>query len=262
MPELPDVEVFKRRLDATALHQTIGGVEVEDERILRGCGPAELERRLQGRSLESSRRHGKHLFAGLNSGDWLELHFGMTGDLAYVEDAEDAPPHTRVLFHLENGHHLAYVDRRKLGHLALLEDVDAYLAELGLGPDARALGPEEFLERARGQRGQVKCWLMDQEKIAGIGNVYSDEVLFQAGIHPRTPVKALSGTDLWELHRTLWRVLDAAVQAAVRPEAMPEGFLLPHREEGAPCPRCGTPIQTIGACGRTAYLCPSCQPVS
>lgn len=260
MPELPDVEVFKRYFDASALHQTVGALEVEDSRILAGLSAEDLERRVQGRSLESSRRHGKRLFAGLNTGEWLEFHFGMTGSLAYFEEADDAPPYTQALLRFENGYHLALVEPRKLGHLALVEDLDAYLGELGLGPDAYALGPDEFLDLAKGQRGQVKCWLMDQEKIAGLGNVYSDEILFHAGIHPKVPLNDLSASSLRDLYRAMRWVLDAAVEAGVDPAHMPEEFLVPRREKGAECPRCCGTLATIKTCGRTAHFCPRCQP--
>ncbi|MFA9460935.1 Fpg/Nei family DNA glycosylase [Thiohalorhabdus sp. Cl-TMA] len=260
MPELPDVEVFKRRFDETALHQTVGGLEVRDSGVLAYHGPGDLERRLQGRSFESSHRHGKRLFAGMSGGEWLELHFGMTGSLAYVADPDDAPPYTKVLLRLENGRYLGFVDSRKLGHLALIADLDARLKEQGLGPDAYGLDPDAFLELAKKQRGQAKCWLMDQGKMAGIGNVYSDEILFQAGIHPKQPVKALSDSALLNLHGSLRRVVDDAVDAAMHTKGIPADFLVPHREPGGECPRCGAALDTVKACGRTAYFCPKCQP--
>ncbi|HKJ88892.1 MAG TPA: zinc-ribbon domain-containing protein [Gammaproteobacteria bacterium] len=260
MPELPDVEVFKRYFDATALHGTIAGLEVEDPGILAEGSPEDLERRVQGRSLETSRRHGKRLFAGLNDGHWLEFHFGMSGSLAYFKEDDDAPPYTRALFRMDNGCHLAFVEPRKLGHLALVADLEAYLRELGLGPDAYALSEEAFRELARGHRGQVKCWLMDQGEMAGIGNVYSDEILFHAGMPPKRPLNSLSGVEIGDLYRALRGVIEAAVATSVQEENMPADFLVPRREAGASCPRCGGSLEAVKACGRTAYYCPSCQP--
>ena len=263
MPELPDVEVFRRYLDATGLHQTIDAVAVDADRVVAGATPGQLGAYLRGHRFERSHRRGKHLFAGLESGAWLELHFGMTGYLAYYHDPADAPDHGHVRFRFANGHELAFVDRRKLGHVAPVPDLDGYVAELGLGVDALdpGLDGEAFRTLAEGRRGQVKCWLMDQATLAGLGNVYSDEVLFHAGIHPRQPLEGLKPADLDRLHARMGEVLEAAIQAGVAPEAMPADFLVPVREqEAAPCPRCGTPLATVKACGRTAHFCPRCQP--
>ena len=264
MPELPDVETFRRYLDATGLHQTVEEVVVADERVVERATPAELVRFLKGHRLERTFRQGKHLFAALEAEGWLEFHFGMTGYLAYYRDPEEAPAHGHVRLGYDNGYHLAFVDRRKLGHVAPVRDLEAYLADLDLGIDALdpKLDAEAFRGLAAGRRGQVKCWLMDQSTLAGIGNVYSDEILFHAGIHPRAPLEALGPDDLGRLHASLRRVLEAAIEARVEPGSMPADFLLPVREEdGAPCPRCGTPLATVKACGRTAHYCPECQPL-
>lgn len=264
MPELPDVETFRRYLDATGLHQTIEGVTVEDSRVVAGASPEELEAYLRDRQLTGSDRHGKHLFAALDRGGWLELHFGMTGYLAYFRDPEEAPAYSHVRIRFDNGYQLAFVDRRKLGHVAPVPDLEAYLRELNLGVDALAPGldAEGFRSLAEGRRGQVKCWLMDQETLAGLGNVYSDEVLFHAGLYPKYPLERLSPADLDYLFRALREVLAQAIEARVDPERMPADFLVPRRGKGAVCPRCGTELETLKACGRTAYWCPHCQPVS
>ncbi len=263
MPELPDVEVFRRYLDATALHQTIAGLDASDDRLVAGETPRALAEYLRGHHFERSYRHGKHLFAALETGRWLEWHFGMTGYFAYHKDQEEVPEEGHVRFLLENGAQLLFLDQRKLGHVAALDDLDAYLAELGLGIDA--LDPEldeaTFRSLAEGRRGQVKCWLMDQSTMAGIGNVYSDEILFHAGIHPRQPLEALTDEGLDRLHRHLRSVLEAAIEAGVDPEKMPSDFLVPLREEReADCPRCGEALTKIKACGRRARVCPRCQP--
>ena len=263
MPELPDVETFRRYLDANGLDQTIEDVAVYDERVVKRATPAELADYLRGHCLVRTYRRGKHLFAALEEAGWLELHFGMTGYLAYYRDPGDAPDYSHVRFAYANGYHLAFVDRRKLGYVAPVRDLQACVAELDLGIDA--LDPDldgpAFRELAEGRRGQVKCWLMDQATIAGIGNVYSDEILFHAGIHPRTPLPNLDGADLDRLHGRMRNVLKTAIDAQVQPQAMPADFLVPLREvDGAACPRCGTPLAKVKACGRTAQYCPSCQP--
>src|SRR5437016_500192 len=136
MPELPDVEIFKRYLDATSLHQRVIGVDVRSAYVLKGVSGRELARRLKGRRFESSRRHGKHLFVRADHYLWLRLHFGMTGSLHYFKHEEQAPKHTRVLFVFANAHRLAFEDQRKFGEIGLIEDVNEFLEKRALGPDA------------------------------------------------------------------------------------------------------------------------------
>src|SRR5881392_2417968 len=144
MPELPDVEYFKRYLNATSLHQRIIGVDVRSAYILKGVSARELVRRLKGRCFESSRRHGKHLFVRADGDLWLRLHFGMTGSLQYFKRDEQAPRHTRVLFVFANGHRLAFEDQRKFGEIGLIEGVNEFLKKRALGRDALDVGLSEF----------------------------------------------------------------------------------------------------------------------
>jgi formamidopyrimidine-DNA glycosylase len=260
MPELPDVETFKRYADATCLHKTIRSVSVEAADLLQGVSARRLAERLRDRSLESGRRHGKHLFLAIAGDGWLVLHFGMTGRLDYAGDDGDPPDYTRLLLRFANGYRLAYVAPRKLGLIALTEDVDDFVAEHDLGPDALDLDEAGLRAQAAGRRGQVKAWLMDQSAMAGVGNVYSDEILLRAGLHPRRKVRDLSDDQIGRLHRALHEVLEAAIRAKADPDAMPDDFILPQREDGAPCPRCGGEIRAVKAAGRTAYYCPECQP--
>jgi formamidopyrimidine-DNA glycosylase len=261
MPELPDVELYRRYLDATSLHQPFDHVEVEALRVLEDTTPQALGRRLKGHRLEDTRRHGKYLFATLDSGGALVLHFGMTGRLEYSRKAHDPPRHTACLFHFGNGGQLAYVAPRKLGHVALTDSPAHFIEDRALGPDALEIDWDTFRAAAGKRRGGVKSWLMDQQRIAGIGNVYSDEILFQAGIHPKQAVRDLDDDELRDLHRAIREVLTAAIEAKADPEHMPPGFLLPHRGEGGRCPRCRTGVKKIRASGRTAWYCPACQPL-
>jgi len=260
MPELPDVEVYRRYFDAKALNRRIDAVHVEAPDLLSDTSPQGLGRLAHGHAFETTRRHGKYLFAGLDSGTWILMHFGMTGHLDYVEDPGDAPPHSQCLFSFGDSGALAYVATRKLGKIGTPSSPEAFVRAEDLGPDALTLDLDGFRDIAAGRRGQVKSWLMDQRSLAGIGNVYSDEILFQAGIHPRRPVGDLSGDDLARLHRSLRSVLERAIEAGADPQSMPEGFLLPEREEGGTCPRCGAQVASVSAAGRTAWFCPTCQP--
>lgn len=262
MPELPDVEVFRRYVDATSLHQRVAGVQVPAPGVLRGTTPQGLGRALKGHCFERTRRHGKYVFVALESGRHLVLHFGMTGEPVYARNAAEPPEYTAARFRFAGGGSLAYVSPRKLGRIALIDSVSRYVEARELGPDALSLGEEEFRDLADGRRGSVKSWLMNQEIIAGIGNVYSDEILFRAGLHPRLPLNDLDAAGLEALRRAMRDVLREAIGAGAEPERMPESFLLPQRHEDGRCPGCGGRPQKITVSGRTAWFCPRCQPLS
>src|SRR5437773_5329425 len=194
MPELPDVETFKRYFDATSLHQRIGHVDVRASYILKGISARELARGLKGRRFESSRRHGKHLFVRADGDLWLRLHFGMTGSLHYFKHEEQVPKHTRVLFVFASDRRLGFEDQRKFGEVGLLKDVDEFMKKRALGPDALDISLPQFKEIFGKHRGAVKTILLNQKLIAGIGNIYADEILFRVRVHPATQISSPSGT--------------------------------------------------------------------
>ncbi len=259
MPELPDVEIERRYFEAHALHQAVARTSVPAPDVLEATSPARLQHALKGHAFVETRRHGKHLFARFDGRQWLHLHFGMSGRLDYDED-DVRPAHACVVFHFRGHHRLAFVAPRRLGAVGLTADPRSVIEDRGLGPDALALSREAFLEAAAGTRRQAKAWLMDQSVLAGIGNVYSDEILFQAGIHPRRNLDELGEAERRALFETMHEVLEAAIEAQADPERMPEDWLLPHREDGARCPRCDGPVEQVDAAGRTARYCPRCQP--
>ncbi len=265
MPELPDVELYKRYLDEHALRQTIERVAVNDARILGELPAQAFIGRLTGNRFEDTRRHGKHLLVRLRRDGWLTLHFGMTGNLVYFRNEADDPPYDRVRFDFTGGAHLAYVNRRMLGRVGLAEDADAFIRDEGLGPDALdpAFDLAAFEKAIEGRRRDVKSVLMDQALIAGVGNIYADEILFQARLHPHTPVTSLDGRQRAELFRQVKQVLEKAIACGAGAEQslerLPDDYLLPHRDKQGKCPRCGGPIATLKAAGRTSYYCPRCQ---
>ena len=260
MPELPDIEIFKRYVDATSLHHKIRKVEVRNEKILGSVSTRKLRSTLKGHTLESTRRHGKNLFVRLDDGGWMLMHFGMTGSLAYFKNADDEPPHSRLLFGFDNGYHLAFDDARMFGKVDLIAGPENYVRERELGPDPLELDTASFRDRLRGTRGGIKATLMNQKTLAGIGNLYSDEILFQARIHPRTSVSQLDDPTLQNLHKETLRVLNKVIERDAYPQELPDSFLLSHRQEGARCPRNNGRIQKLQAAGRTSYFCPTCQP--
>ena len=259
MPELPDVETFKRYLDATSLHQRINNVDVRSAFVLKRISGAELSRKLKGRRFESSRRHGKHLLVRINGQVWLRLHFGMTGFLSYLKDAEKTSLHARVIFVFANGYRLAFDDQRKFGEVGLVEDVDAFLKKRQLGPDALDVDLAQFKKMLAKHRGSVKAALMNQRLIAGIGNIYADEILFRARVHPATRISALEEKLVAKLFRAMRHVLEKAIASQAEAARMPKSWLLLHRRKGGRCPRCGRELQSSSIGGRTAWFCAHCQ---
>lgn len=261
MPELPEVEVSRQYLEATSLHQEVAEVDVRDAYVLKDVDPDELDAALRGRKLIGGRRHGKLLFVQTDGDPWLLLHFGMSGFLEYHEDPEETSPYPRVLFRFRGGAHLDFDNRRKLGQVRLVEGPEDYVRAKGLGPDAlsKGLDRQGFVESLLGRRGTLKSALMNQEILAGVGNEFSDEILFQRRLHPRTKVASLDEKALGAVFDTLRTTLNSAIDARMQPEQLPSRFLLRHRSEGASCPRCEGDVARVEVSGRGAYYCPSCQ---
>lgn len=262
MPELPDVEVFTRYFKSTVLQKTISQVVVFDHRVLSDTTTEELHIVLEGNRFVHAQRHGKYLLAQLYSGDWLVFHFGMTGFIQYFKDIYEDTPHDSLRFDFEDQSYLAYDSTRKLGEVKIIKDVGAWLKEQELGPDP--LDPDmtrkRFVELLSARRGAVKSQLMNQKFLAGLGNIYADEILFQAKIHPQTQIKDLSAKDLEDIYQVMHSVLDAAIKHMADPEGLPKNWLLHRRYPGALCPVCNTELQRISVAGRRGYACPSCQP--
>lgn len=259
MPELPDVEARKRYVDSTALHKKISSFELTAPQLLTGTSPIALSSSITDRTLEETARHGKFLFIRLDSGKYLVLHFGMTGDLAYFKDEGDTPEYTCLQLDFTNGYHLAYTAPRKLGQLGLTDSLQGFLEAKSLGPDALSISRGEFEKLFARGRGAVKSVFMNQKKIAGVGNIYADEILFQAGIHPKTDKKAVSSEEIVLLYDTMMDVLTTSIDKNAEVPRLPEGYLLPHRDEDDTCPRCGGPVKRIEVSGRGTYFCPKCQ---
>ena len=260
MPELPDVEIFKRYLDATALHRKIKTAKVPDEDVLSDVAKRTLQRRLKGKELQNTHRHGKHLFAKISEDGWIMFHFGVTGYLQFYKKPDSRPSHVRMELLFEDDYCLAYDSQRRLGRVGLTRHPKTFAAENNLGPDAmEELGPQAFRDLMSGKNGMIKPTLMNQKLIAGIGNVYADEILFQARLDPETPVENLANSDLDRMYRLMMHVFKAAIDARVEPDEMPRHFLRPRRKEGALCPRCGSYIEKIKVAGRNGFICRNCQ---
>lgn len=261
MPELPDVEVFRRYLASTSLHQCIKTVQVESNKILGNVSAKKLRMVLKDHEFESTVRHGKFLFVHLSSCRWLALHFGMTGYLRYFKEVDRKPAHDRLVLGFVNGFHLGYYSQRLLGSVQLVDHPNSLIETKRLGPDAldRNLDLAAFKDVLSTRRGMVKPTLMNQQIIAGIGNIYADEILFHAQIHPAKKVSDLNAGILESLFRSMRAVLHKAIECGADVARFPRTYLTPHRHPGGQCPRCGTSLERIKIANRSAYFCPHCQ---
>ena len=259
MPELPEVETFKGYLDSTSLHQRITDVEVRDAYVLKHVSARGLARRLKGLRFENSHRHGKHLFVRAGEELWLRLHFGMTGWLQYLKRDEETPNTARVLFRFGNNRRLAFDDQRKFGEVELIKDVNEFLQTRGIGPDALEISLSEFKVILGKHRGAVKAILLNQQLIAGIGNLYADEILFRARMHPATEAARLSDKDLTGVFRAMRHVLEKAIALKTDFNRLPKSWLLTHRGKRGRCPRCGRALKSATIGGRTSWYCAQCQ---
>ncbi len=260
MPELPEVETFRRTIERGGLNRRITGVETREARVL--VTPAEqMDARLRGRLLRSARRHGKHVFLETDIPDvWVYLHFGMTGHPALLLPGEDPPRHTRMLFRYSDGGALALVDPRQFGKAGLIRSPEEFISERKLGPDPMdpGTGVDGIRAALAGRRGGLKATLLDQTVLAGVGNLYADEILYRARIHPLTSALELDAHELGRLARVVYDVLREAVDLDAEYDRYHADWLIHRRREGESCP-CGGTLHRIRAGGRTTYFCPACQ---
>ena len=227
--------------------------------MLKGVSARELARRLKRRRFESSRRHGKHLFVRVDDDLWVRLHFGMTGFLRYFKGNERAPGHSRVVFVFTKNYRLAFDDQRMFGEVGLIENVNEFLKKRALGPDALDVDLVKFKNILMEHRGTVKSILLNQQLIAGIGNLYADEILFRARMHPATEAARLSDKPLRRLFHATRHVLERAIALKTDFNRLPKSWLLTHRGKRGRCPRCGRALKSATIGGRTSWFCAHCQ---
>jgi len=257
MPELPEVETFKRYLDKTSLKQLIQDIQVIDNRIL-DSEEIDLRQSLKGRRFESSTRHGKYLFVYLKP-RYLIMHFGMSGDLEYYDKNEDPPKFSKVIFQFNNGFSLAYISIRMFGKISVANSIEDFIENQKLGPDAYKMTLEDFQEAVQRRSAIAKNALLNQSFIAGIGNIYSDEILFRTKIHPKTNINSLSDSKVKELFVSIKEVLEFGIKKKGDLSIYPNEFLIPHRRKEEKCPICNSDITRFEISGRHGFFCPSCQ---
>lgn len=258
MPELPECEAARRRIAEGALNRTIEGFALGDVSHMEL--PTERERnRFLGTQFTRTHRHGKGIFVGSVDGPWMYIHLGMSGSVRVMDTADPPADFVRFTVRFEGGTCLHFRDPRKFGRIALVEDVDGFIAEKGLGPDALEIGDNAFAEAIGKTRGAVKSALMSQKKLAGIGNLWSDEALYRSGIDPDTQADTLSREQVQTLYTEMRHVLQTVVDTGADYAQLPDDWLIHHRTEGADCPRCDGTISKKTVGGRTSYFCPDHQ---
>ena len=271
MPELPEVETYRRFIDEVAVGQVIAALQVNDAHVL-ATPEDQLRAGLVGRTITGTSRLGKNCFLELDTGQVLVLHFGMTGDIGAYRDEPDAPRFTRVALHLaDSGLRLAFIDPRKFGRIRLAESAAAHQAAKKIGPDALAITAAELQAKLSRRKTLLKPLLLDQGILAGLGNWIVDEVLFQAKIHPERLGNSLSEEEFKALHAAIQLVLTTAIAHEANYKHFPKSFLIHAREwddSATPgsdahtfCPRHPkVKIEKYYVGGRATYLCPKCQP--
>ncbi|HEX8545789.1 MAG TPA: DNA-formamidopyrimidine glycosylase family protein [Cytophagaceae bacterium] len=260
MPELPELVLAERYFNKYCFGKKIKSVEVKDTKILKQTSEKELNDLLVGQTFQKAQQYGKYLLVTVDKSTLLAIHFGMTGKLLYTENVKEKPASTHCIFEFADGSFMFYSDRRKIGRISFAADKDDLIAKSDLGPDALHVSKKSFLEMiANNKRGRIKPVLMDQSNIAGIGNVYADEILFQSYIHPEKPIGTLSDKDLTAIFKNIEKVLTKSIDLNADRDNLPKTWLTSSREKGLDCPRKNGVIEMKTVGGRSTYFCASCQ---
>src|SRR5918999_1588770 len=273
MPELPEVETIRAQLEPLLRGRTLEQVEIRDPRLTMPFDPDVVARALEGERVTALERRGKYLIFRFESGRSLLIHLRMTGNVRVTPHrSSNGDPHERAVVKLDDGSDVSYRDVRRFGTWLLVDDADLepYLPErIGSEPLGASFGRAALAARLAGRRAPIKAALLDQRTVAGLGNIYADEALWRARIHPLRPARELDAPEIARLHRG---VRDALRMGILRQGATLSNYATPDGERGGmqdefraygragePCPRCGTPIEKIRAAGRGTWYCPRCQ---
>ena len=277
MPELPEVETVRARLAPLLSGRRFARVEIADPRLVRPFEPAEVAAELEGERVAAVDRRGKYLIIRFESGRALLVHLRMTGSLRHASGTAaaepEADPHRRAVVRLDDGSDVSYRDVRRFGTWLLLEpgELEPYLeARIGEEPLDVLFTAARLGERLARRRAPIKSALLDQRTLAGLGNIYVDEALWRARIHPLRPAESLDPNELRRLHKAVRAALEAGIArqgSTLRDYALPDGGrgsmqheLKVYGREGEPCDRCGAPIAKTRVAGRGTWFCTSCQP--
>jgi formamidopyrimidine-DNA glycosylase len=270
VPELPEVETYASDLAGVLVGRKLLGASADWPRQLPLNTPDELSRRVAGQTVVSVSRRGKLLAIRLST-DWLFVHLKMSGRLQVCPASTQPDPWAHVVFQLRGGDELRFVNPRKFGRVYLTHDPDVVVGDLGPEPLSDAFTVDAFRARLRSRRGRLKPLLLDQRFVAGLGNIYTDESLWGASLHPERPANTLTEDDARRLHASIRGVLTRAIEA--RGTSLSDagyrdltgnmgemqGSLAVYGRAGLPCHRCDTTIERIVVSGRGTHLCTACQ---
>jgi formamidopyrimidine-DNA glycosylase len=273
MPELPEVETVRAALAPALTGRRLDRVDILDTRLVRPFEPLAVAAELEGERVAAVERRGKYLIVRFESGRSLLIHLRMTGSLRHTPRGSVADdPHRRAVVKLDDGSDVMYRDVRRFGTWRLLEpeELAPYLDQrLGVEPFSRDFTPSRFAQRLENRRAPIKAALLDQRTLAGMGNIYADEALWRARIHPLRVAGDLTADEVKRLRNAVRRALEAGIArqgATLRDYATPDGTRGRMQHEfkvygrgGEPCDRCGTPIEKTRVAGRGTWYCPSCQ---
>jgi formamidopyrimidine-DNA glycosylase len=269
MPELPEVETIVRGLRGHLVGCKIMGIRVGWENMVARPTAEEFKRGLVDQRILDVKRRGKYLIFALSGGGSLIFHLRMTGRLLIKDSGDEPDKHDHLIFELDDGRELRFNDVRKLGRVYLVDDEDEIVGKLGPEPLDEGFTSSDFAALLSGRRCMIKPLLLNQQFIAGIGNIYTDEALFAARIHPERRADTLAAEEIERLYGAIRRVLRQGIEnrgttfSAYRDAEGRKGrnqeYLRVFRRTDQPCPRCGTPIGRTVVGGRGTYLCPLCQ---
>lgn len=269
MPELPEVETVVRALRPSLNGRAIVDVQSDWPRHIDRPDLAELRWRIHGRRIQDVRRRGKYIVIPLDGEETLIIHLRMSGHLAVVDGDTPHDKHTHTVFILDDGRELRFRDTRKFGRVYLVHDPQEVLGKLGPEPLDAGFTAAELQKRLQGRRRILKPMLLDQSVIAGIGNIYADEALFYACLHPERQANTLADEEIAALHKAIVDVLrdgvareGASIDSYLKPDGEKgdmQNALAVFRRTGEACPRCGGPIQRKVVGGRSTHFCPNCQ---
>lgn len=273
MPELPEVETVRRTLEKNIVGLTISGVELKLPKIIRSPAPEEFTEQVTGKKITAVKRRGKYLLLFLDRETVLVIHLRMTGQMVYARAETARPKHTHLIFALSDGNQLRYTDIRQFGTIILTpqQDLDKVKGLSNLGPEPLEPGfTKGYLRRElKRRRARIKSLLLEQTFVAGLGNIYADEALYKARLHPERLASSLSPREVANLYQAIVDVLQAGIEnrgTSMRDYVDGDGrtgnfqkLLQVYSRQGECCRHCGCTIERIKVGGRSSYHCPECQ---
>lgn len=259
MPELPEVELYRRSFEEVALNQVIVDIRTENEGRMLPGGLEALREAAIGQQMVTTERIGKYFFIRLSNDQWVMWHFGLTGSFTYYQDVEMQHRFARIFFDFDNGWHLSFNSMRKFSRMEVTESLEAYRKKKKIGPDVGQIKHEEFSAALQKRGAPIKVALLEQKKFAGIGNWMADEMLHRHKIHPETRCHEIGEQTYHQLLDSVRDIIDVTLDYEADYENFPEHFLVRVREPGGHCPRCAQELARIVVGGRGTYICEKCQ---